>query len=657
MDPSSPIPAGLQPLVVPLDQAKVNLSTTSTSVVGRNVLNLEAHFPADGSLHERDLRVIRPYLGGQDSIERGGEADSEILAIPNPSEEHHQSQSISPSSLFFSEIQRFTLKPALPNVSLPSCFASWFDELGQIYNFIRDYNLSPEVEKSLFFYLAHRYQYNAPFSQKENERLGYETSPLAITERNSYLRCSQTLWMHLASELIYQQLRTTEKDISIVWIDHVNFLSFLKHFYQVIEVSSTGSDTRQDLLARFVDSYKEPSKPFYIFLNNIADDPKHRLKNAQDFVSKMLKCITEKLTEIENNQILDSFPPGLRQLALVILAKDTKGLKDKIKQYPYTIEELDFLKKRYDDQFKAKYQKARREIERLSKLGDWSQAWKYEHLKLIFELYLSDSAYLQEASEFKKPAAIEQLIQNKNPQSEFFIEKVLQLLSNLHFLKDKDYIQAFKEEVLTLPTSKQNATDVVGIFYADSFEGLQALISPHRGETMHNLVTVVGNLGYSPDSVNFLRVLIQGYRSFWPAQGGNSFLKEAAKMKFLRLPKEVQEAQLGALSNLPVPITAEKPLDFADIKVHFKAALENLASATHLSAWFSLYQEFLLKLLSPIESQAEIHLTDATLFAIKKMTDNIEMALSHRNEIHLFIRDIQNVLEAWMLYIDINPLV
>jgi len=662
MDPASSIRSGLQPLAVSLDQAEVNLPTTSTSIVGRTVLKLEADLPAGGSLHVRNYRAISPDLEVQGATGDAEEADSEILAIASPSEEHYQPQSASTSfsSLFFSEIQRFASTATLPNVSLPSFFASWFDELGQIYNFIRDDDLSVEAQNSLFFYLAHRYQYNAPFSQQENERLGYETSPLAITERNSYLRSSQTLWMHLASELIYQQLGTTEKGISIVWIDHVNFIPFLNHFYQVIEVSSIGSDTHQDLLAKFVDSYKEPSKPFYIFLNNIADDPKDRLKKAQDFASEMLKRITEKLNEIENNQILDGrfttgFPPGLRKLALAILVQE-KGLREKISRYSCTAEELDFLKERYNEQFKAKYRKIQLEIQKLSRLNDWSEAWEDELLKQIFELYLSNSPYFQDEPKFKHPAAIGQFIQNKNPQSENFIGKVLQLLSDINLLKDKN-LQAFKEEILTLPTSKQNATDVVGIFYADSFEGLQALISPHRGEAMHNLVTVVGNLGYSPDSVNFLRVLIQGYPSFFPTQAGNSFLRAATEVKFLCLPKKLHEDQLGALSNLSIPVTAGKSLDFASIEVHFKVALENLASATHFSAWFDLYQKFLLKLLIPILSQPGRHLNDATLFAIKKMSDNIEMALSHQNKIHLFIRDIQNVLEAWMLYIDINPLV
>jgi hypothetical protein len=557
---------------------------------------------------------------------------------------------------FFSDIQSY--KPDTSSYPLSLFFNSWFTDLKQVYVFIQSCKLSTETHKKLFFYLAHRYHYNAPFSQKENERLGYQTSPLAITERNSYLRSSQTIWMRLASELVYQRLNTTEKAISIIWIDHTNFVSFLSQFYHIVEVSFLTPDTLQMLLKRWLDSYKEPLRPFYIFLKNIPGSPEARLKKTKEFAEKTLEEITKKLIEIENSKSLDEYfnqtllPELLRKAGLLIL--DKGGLGKEIKQF-CTEETLIFLKKRYGQQLLKEQRQHQTKIQSSFVCGNWQD----EQIQFLFRLYKQYPHSFNSTLKFKKPTDIRDFLKDKNA-SKAFISQVLALLSAPDFLKPEDYIKALQRDVSdNVPKSQRNAKDVVGIFYAESFEGLNALISPHRGESMHNLVTVLGNLGYSPDAVHFLRVLLQGYPSFFPVQKQDSFLEAVIKTKFLYLPTEMQEIASSALVNLNILNNPGDPLSFHNIYLDFGfalSALKKLASIDNTQDWVKLYCCFLIDLLDPVFKRNR-DLNESALFALKKMTDTIKVVLEHKNNIHLFIRGIQNILEAWMLYIDISPLV
>lgn len=554
---------------------------------------------------------------------------------------------------FFSKIQ--TLISSSTNSSLPLFFKKWFRDLKQVYALIQSSKLSIEQQQRLFFYLAHQYHYNAPFSQKENERLEYQTSPLALAERNSYLRSSQTIWMQLATKLVHQQLNTQEKDISIVWIDHPNFVSFLSQFYQVIEVSFGEKESLPDLLKGWLDSYKEPLRPLYVFLKDIPGNPKERLNIAKGFAEKTLKEITDKLKEIENAQRLDHyfnqapFPEALRKAALLILA--TKGGIGKKTDEYYTPEVLEFLKMRYGQELLKEHQKSCQKMKTSFAYENYSD----DQLKFLLKLYKTYPKSFPSTPEFKKPKDIEEFLKDKNT-SQAFKKNVLTLISAPDFLKSEDYFTAFQNDVLkNVIKSQHNAKDVVGIFYAASFEGLEALISPHGGKGMHNLMSVLGNVGYSPDAVRFLRTLLRGYPSFFPVVKQNSFLEAVIKTKYACLPKEAKESAASALVNLNV-LTPSSLLKRANVYSDFCAALKNLSSLDNSSNWAHLYKGFLDKLLTPI-SQRKKDLNESTLFALWKMTAGLKNVLRDKDNIRLFVRDIQNVLEAWMLYIDINPLV
>lgn len=553
---------------------------------------------------------------------------------------------------FFSKIQ--TLISSSTNSSLPLFFKKWFRDLKQVYALIQSSKLSIEQQQRLFFYLAHQYHYNAPFSQKENERLEYQTSPLALAERNSYLRSSQTIWMQLATKLVHQQLNTQEKDISIVWIDHPNFVSFLSQFYQVIEVSFGEKERLPALLKGWLDSYKEPLCPLYVFLKDIPGKPKERLNKAKEFAEKTLKAMTEKLIEIENAQRLDHYfnqaplPESLREAGLLILAKG--GLGKKTDQY-HSEESLNFLKKHYGQQLLKEHQKSCQKM----KTSFANENYSDDQLKFLFKLFKTYPQSFPSTPEFKKPTDIEEFLKDKNT-SQVFKNQVITLISASDFLKSEDYFTAFQNDVLkNVIKSQHDAKDVVGIFYAASFEGLQALISPHGGKEMHNLMSVLGNVGYSPDAVRFLRALLRGYPSFFPVVKQNSFLEAVIKTKYACLPKEAKESAASALVNLNA-LTPSSPLEWVKVYSDFCAALKNLSLLEKSPKWTNLYGRFLSELLAPI-SQRKKDLNESTLFALWKMTAGLKNVLRDKDNIRLFVRDIQNVLEAWMLYIDINPLV
>ncbi|MBS4169946.1 ubiquitin carboxyl-terminal hydrolase family protein [Neochlamydia sp. AcF95] len=632
------------------DLSNLNTKGEKVRVYGRPAQNLEVALNAIKSAHKNKDRKVDNLKNLEIEIQNSFYLirEGQVIRLLECKPERTANNPI-----FFSGIQRYVSSPAT-DAPLSPFFKSWFTDLRKVYSLIQSCKLSTETHQKLFFYLAHRYFYNAPFSQQENVRLGYQTSPLNITDRNSYLRSSQTIWMQLASELVYQQLSITEKAISILWIDHANFVAFLRQFYQVVEVSLLTPHMLQMPQARWLDSNKEPRRPLYIFLKDLPDEPRARLKKAKEFAEKTLKEITERLIEIENNQSLkayfnqDPLPEILRIAALVILAKG--GLGKKTDQY-CTLEALNFLKKRYGKLLSEGHQQFCKTIRSSCTNGNWQD----NQILFLFTLYINHPDSFPSTPVFKNPTNLQNFLKDKSTSKDF-INQALTLLSAPNFLKPKDYFKAFQNDVRdNVPSSKRKAEDAVGIFYAASFEGLPALISPHGGESLHNLLTVLGNLGYSPDAVRFLRALLRGYPSFFPAHKQESFLEAVIKTKFLRLPKEMQPIASTALLNLNTLNNLDS-LAFENIYSNFEAALNKLALIGNNTGWAKLYCRFLCALLNPI-LRTKKDLNKATLFAIMKMTDSMTMALKHRNEIHLFIRHIQDVMEAWMLYIDSKPLV
>jgi hypothetical protein len=548
------------------------------------------------------------------------------------------------------------VKPLPTESPFPDFFRCWFAELKQVYILTQFFRLSAENQQKLFLYLAHRYHYNAPFSQEENVRLGYQTSPLAMTDRNSYLRSSQTIWMQLASQVVYKRLETTEKLSSIVWIDHTNFIAFLSQFYPVVEVKFLTAETPEWLMKKWRASYKdeEPLRPFYIFLKNVPGTSKERLEQAKNIAKTTFEAITNKLIEISLDiYFRPPLPETLREAALSIL---TKGKLERKAEQDLTEEEKTFLTRQYEKQLLQENEQRRRQIESACISGEWSN----DQIKLVLSLK-SHSDSFSSMPEFKNPTNMLKFLEDKTA-SQGFINQVLTQLSAPDCLKPADYLKAFRQEVVNnIPRSQQNVKDIVSIFYVDSFEGLPALISPHRGKSMQNLVTVLGNLGYSPNAVRFLRTLIQGYPAFFPVKEQDSFLEAMISAKFRSLPNKMQESassaliNLNTLSHLEAPLDFKKAYSFGKVYEDFRTILDTLASADNGKSWFKLYKDFLVQLLTPLANKEVVN--KSILFAIKGMTSHIQRALDCQDTIHLFIRAMQDVLEAWMLYINIHPLV
>lgn len=550
--------------------------------------------------------------------------------------------------LFFTQVIHY--KSTNTEDSLPSFFNSWFGILQDVHGLTQTGELSFQYQQKLFFYLAHCYHYNAPFNQEENERLDYQTSPLAIAARNSYLRSSQTVWMSLASELVFQTLNTNEKSISIVWVDHPNFLSFLGQFYQVEGISLKDESNTEKIVSDWLSSYKEPPKYLYLFLEDLPTNQKDKLEKANQFADEILEAVTNKLRGMEDNPNLNEYfsdtplPEKLREAAVQILQKGGAGKK--IKQYN-TKESQSFLEKRYGRQLEIESQKRLTQIQ----VAIASRKWDKDLVKSLFGIYCKNRKSFQ-GFQFKKPEDLEEFLKK---DSESFIENMVKLLSSSDYLQFEDSFKAFQNDIReNLQGSKREAKDFVGIFYLEEFEGLKALLSPHGGKSIEHLVSILGNLGYSPDASRFLRKLIRGYLSFFPHLSQPSFLEAAMQAKWKSLPKDLQKTTAIAIEGLK-RLKRGHPSSLKDVTVAFSSKLREFKDIRNTHIWFGLYQDFISGLLAPVDSNKNTN--PSTLFPIKQMTAGIQSALMHQNDVHLFIRDMQDILEAWMLYIDIHPLV
>lgn len=136
------------------------------------------------------------------------------------------------------------LPEAIPGVSEPAssgdissmeitAYMLWFNRVKYV---LKAYKRELIAESQAIYFqqfLLDMGQFNASFTSKELERLGYPKSPFAITEQHSYLRSVETWAMKILRSQYQQQ--PGNADLYPIWLDSSLFWKELERYCEVID--------------------------------------------------------------------------------------------------------------------------------------------------------------------------------------------------------------------------------------------------------------------------------------------------------------------------------------------------------------------------------------------------------------------------------------
>lgn len=503
-------------------------------------------------------------------------------------------------------------------------FADWLETYRIIMSLIYHY---PTTDiKLTYSYLKHLlllYTNNASFSLNEIENLDYQVSPIQCDIRNSYLRTAdEGAILKLARNFIGNKLQI--KPTCFILIDSDQFLISTKNYFDIIDIYDTQID-----YSNLITQIQSSSHKIFLLLH-------HNDAKQLEVVSHIFSKIILRLLGLDD---------GCLQLVNKIFSNE----QSESKQKPIECKDLAILAR-----LRLQYEKeiTSQNLELLNQFirDEINIFMKFSDAKQI----LSDKAYNASASNifrlYLKAYAIDPIQRNIGA----FLTQVIKNTINWDEFRSKvQSLTPTSKELTVSLTNKINTTfsnlqKKLAIAYTLQVDGVLVFVAPYISKELHDNLNLYKSLGYSPEILTLFETLLRQYPT-----NPTEAIRELATLKHKNIPRQ-------NLSNDPRDLLTKEKLekclsdaeDVRNVFNNFINLIENDGIANYIQIEVSAVKKIIigLKILENPQQQNKL-----VLF---RLTHEMQKAVINANDnnINDFIRNIQNIHDAILLYLSLFPL-